>query len=50
MRLSKEKDSAMSKISLWMKSCKQLESEKKALQEELEQKAAIQPLQKQGMN
>uniref|UniRef100_A0A8C1GL29 Centromere protein F n=1 Tax=Cyprinus carpio TaxID=7962 RepID=A0A8C1GL29_CYPCA len=52
VRLSKEKDSAMSKISLWMKSCKQLESEKEALQEELQQQgqqiAALQASQKQG--
>ena len=27
-RLSKEKDSALSKMSLWMKTCKQLEQEK----------------------
>uniref|UniRef100_A0A671NBQ2 Centromere protein F n=1 Tax=Sinocyclocheilus anshuiensis TaxID=1608454 RepID=A0A671NBQ2_9TELE len=52
VRLSKEKDSAMSKINLWMKSCKQLESEKEALQEELQlqgqQIAALQASQKQG--
>ncbi|XP_059376572.1 centromere protein F-like [Carassius carassius] len=52
VRLSKEKDSAMSKINLWMKSCKQLESEKQALQEELQQQgeqiAALQASQKQG--
>uniref|UniRef100_A0A673N963 Centromere protein F n=1 Tax=Sinocyclocheilus rhinocerous TaxID=307959 RepID=A0A673N963_9TELE len=52
VRLSKEKDSAMSKINLWMKSCKQLESEKEALQEELQQQgqqiAALQASQKQG--
>lgn len=44
----------MSKINLWMKSCKQLESEKQALQEELQQQgqqiAALQALQKQGMD
>lgn len=27
-RLSKEKDSALSKMNLWMKTCKQLEQEK----------------------
>uniref|UniRef100_A0A8C1NYD6 Centromere protein F-like n=1 Tax=Cyprinus carpio TaxID=7962 RepID=A0A8C1NYD6_CYPCA len=52
VRLSKEKDSAMSKINLWMKSCKQLENEKQALQEELQQQgqqiAALQASQKQG--
>uniref|UniRef100_A0A672KQ06 Centromere protein F n=1 Tax=Sinocyclocheilus grahami TaxID=75366 RepID=A0A672KQ06_SINGR len=52
VRLSKEKDGAMSKINLWMKSCKQLESEKEALQEELQQQgqqiAALQASQKQG--
>ncbi|XDV43416.1 hypothetical protein PO909_011900 [Leuciscus waleckii] len=52
VRLSKEKDSAMSKINLWMKSCKQLEREKQALQEELQQQgqqiAALQASQKQG--
>ncbi|XP_056122271.1 centromere protein F [Rhinichthys klamathensis goyatoka] len=52
VRLSKEKDSAMSKINLWMKSCKQLEREKLALQEELQQQAqqiaALQASQKQG--
>lgn len=44
----------MSKINLWMKSCKQLESEKQALQEEHRQQgqqiAALQASQKQGMN
>ncbi|XP_077096038.1 uncharacterized protein cenpf [Siphateles boraxobius] len=52
VRLSKEKDSAMSKINLWMKSCKQLEHEKQALQVELQQQgqqiAALQASQKQG--
>ncbi|KAI7804504.1 centromere protein F isoform X2 [Triplophysa rosa] len=48
--LSKEKDSAMSKISLWMKSCKRLESEKQALQGELEKTLALQPPQRQGDN
>ncbi|KAF4102363.1 centromere protein F [Onychostoma macrolepis] len=52
VHLSKEKDSAMSKINLWIKSCKQLESEKQAFQEELQQQgqqiAALQASQKQG--
>lgn len=48
VRLSKEKDNAMSKISLWMNSCKQLENEKQALQEELEKTAALQPPQNQS--
>lgn len=30
-RLSKEKDSALSKMSLWMKTCKQLEQEKQTM-------------------
>ncbi|KAK7153193.1 hypothetical protein R3I93_011176 [Phoxinus phoxinus] len=51
VRLSKEKDSAVSKINLWMKSCKQLEREKQALQEELQQQgqhiAALQASHKQ---
>lgn len=48
VRLSKEKDNATSKISLWMNSCKQLENEKQALQEELEKTAALQPPQNQS--
>ncbi|KAG1971577.1 centromere protein F [Pimephales promelas] len=52
VRLTKEKDSAMSKINLWMNSCKQLEREKQALQEELQQQgqqiAELQASQKQG--
>ncbi|KAA0711285.1 Centromere protein F [Triplophysa tibetana] len=50
VRVSKEKDSALSKISLWMKSCKQLESEKQALQDELEKTAALQSPRRQGDN
>ncbi|XP_041108642.1 centromere protein F [Polyodon spathula] len=34
----KEKDSALSKMQLWMKSCKQLEMDKETLQKEIEQK------------
>lgn len=30
-RLAKERDSALSKISLWMKTCKQLEQEKEVM-------------------
>ncbi|XP_052009006.1 centromere protein F-like isoform X2 [Xyrauchen texanus] len=51
VRLSKEKDNAMSKINLWMKSCKQLENEKQTLYEELQQQReqiALQASQKQG--
>ncbi|MGH0127158.1 UNVERIFIED_CONTAM: hypothetical protein FKN15_055998 [Acipenser sinensis] len=36
--LKKEKDSVLSKMQLWMKSCKQLEMDKEALQKEIEQK------------
>ncbi|KAK1170664.1 centromere protein F [Acipenser oxyrinchus oxyrinchus] len=36
--LKKEKDSALSKMQLWMKSCKQLEMDKETLQKEIEQK------------
>ncbi|TRY88298.1 hypothetical protein DNTS_016692 [Danionella cerebrum] len=35
LHLSKEKDSVASKINLWIKSCKQLESENQVLQDEL---------------
>ena len=33
-KLSKERDGVLSKMNLWMKSCKQLESEKQNLAEE----------------
>ncbi|KAJ8402852.1 hypothetical protein AAFF_G00361660 [Aldrovandia affinis] len=39
--LLKEKDTALSKMNLWMKSCKQLEKEKQALLEENEQQGAL---------
>ncbi|XP_062303540.1 centromere protein F [Osmerus eperlanus] len=40
-RLSKERDSALSKMNLWMKSCKQLEKEKEALLQEGHQQGEL---------
>ena len=40
-RLSKERDSALSKMNLWMKSCKQLEKEKEALLNEGHQQGEL---------
>lgn len=39
--MSKEKDGILSKMNLWMKSCKQLESEKQALVEETQKQAEV---------
>uniref|UniRef100_W5NJ35 Centromere protein F n=1 Tax=Lepisosteus oculatus TaxID=7918 RepID=W5NJ35_LEPOC len=41
MRLTKEKDSALNKLQLWMKSCKQLEQEKEALLKENQQQELL---------
>lgn len=40
-KMSKEKDGILSKMNLWMKSCKQLESEKQALAEETQKQAEV---------
>uniref|UniRef100_A0A8C9S826 Centromere protein F n=1 Tax=Scleropages formosus TaxID=113540 RepID=A0A8C9S826_SCLFO len=51
-QLSKEKDSVIAKMNLWMKSCKQLEKEKLSLIEKLEEQAmlvaSLEASQKQG--
>ncbi|KAL4623897.1 centromere protein F [Arapaima gigas] len=51
-QLSKEKDSVVGKMNLWMKSCKDLEKEKLSLLEQIEQQGALvvnfQTSQKQG--
>ncbi|KPP71133.1 centromere protein F-like, partial [Scleropages formosus] len=51
-QLSKEKDSVIAKMNLWMKSCKQLEKEKLSLIEKLEEQAmlvaSLEAIQKQG--
>lgn len=47
-QLKKENEQAQGKIKLLLKSCKQLEEEKKMLQKELSQLEAVQEKQKTG--